>query len=65
MVTSRFAINYICSKYEGCQENVYDQKKKLYDDMETVTDLSYLGDRINTGGCETAVASKTRLRWVK
>ena len=34
--------------------------------METVTDFSYLDDRINTAsGCEAAVTSRTRLRWAK
>ena len=34
--------------------------------METVTELTYLGDRINSGGgCEAAVTSRIRLGWAK
>ena len=33
--------------------------------METVTDYSFLGDRINSrGGCEAAVTSRTRIGWL-
>ena len=39
--------------------------EKLHDDVETVR-VSYLGDRINSGGgCVAAVTSRTRLGWVK
>ena len=41
-----------------------DQKEKWHDDVETVTEFSYLGDRINSGGgCVAAVTSRTRLGW--
>ena len=34
--------------------------------METVRGFGYLGDRLNaSGGCETAVTSKVRIRWMK
>ena len=40
--------------------------EKLHDDVETVTDFSYLGDRIYSGGgCEVAVTSRTRIGWAK
>ena len=39
-----------CRKCKGCQKNIEDQKEKLYDDVEVVTDFSYLGDTINSGG---------------
>ena len=43
-----------------------DQEEKLHEDVETVTDISYLGNGINSGcGCEAAVISRTRLGWVK
>ena len=43
-------------------ENVEDQENKLHDNVETVTDFSYLGGRISSGGgCEAAVTSTTRL----
>ena len=49
-VTNRHAIDIKCWKCKGYHENVEDQKEKLHDDVETVTELSYLGDRINSGG---------------
>ena len=61
MVTNRLAIDAKCRKCKGYHKNVEDQKEKLHDDVETVIDFSYLGDRINSvGGCEVAVTSRTR-----
>ena len=38
----------------------------LRDDVETATRCSYVGDRLNTtGGCETAVTTRTRIGWMK
>ena len=40
--------------------------EKLHDDVKTVIEFSYLGDRISSGGgCVAAVTSRTRLGWVK
>ena len=62
-MTNRFAIHLICMKCKWYNKNV-DQKEKLHD-VEKVTDLSYLGDGINSGGgCEAAVTSITRTGWV-
>ena len=61
-VTNRFAIDFKCTKCNGSHKNI-DQKGKFNDDdVETVTDFSYLSDRLNSGcGCEEAVTSRTRL----
>ena len=38
-----------------------EQEKKLCDEVETVWELTYLGDRVSAGGgCEAAVASRTQ-----
>ena len=38
----------------------------LYDEVETVKDFCYFGDRLNaTGGCETAVTARIRIGWMK
>ena len=38
----------------------------LCDEVETVKGLCYLGDRLNaSGGCETAVTARVRIRWMK
>ena len=65
-VTNRLVIKFKCRKCKGSQKNVEDQKETLPNDMEAVTDFSYLGDRINSvGGCEVAVTSRTRLGWIR
>ena len=47
-----------CRKHKGCHENGEDEEEKLHEDVETVFDYSYLGDRIYSGGgCEASVAS--------
>ena len=48
-VTNTLAIDLICRKSNGCQEKVDDLDEKLHD-VKTVTDFSYLGDTINSGG---------------
>ena len=61
-MTNRHAIDFKCRKYKGCYENLEDQEDKLHDDVETVTDFPYLGERINSeSGCEAAATSRTRL----
>ena len=64
-VTNRLAIDPKCRKCKGCHKNVDDQGEKLHDDVKTVTELSYLGDRINSGGCKANVISRTRLELTK
>ena len=53
-------------KCKGYYKNPEDQSEKWCDYMETVTEFSYLGDGINSGGgCEVAVTSRTRIGWAK
>ena len=41
------------------------QEEKLCDEVETVQELTYLGDRMSAGGgCEAAVTARTRCGWV-
>ena len=38
-----------------------EQEEKLCDEVETVREFTYLGDRVSAGGgCEAAVSSRTR-----
>ena len=61
-VTNRRAIDFRCMKCKGYHQNMEDQKEKLHDDVERVTEFSYLGDRINTGGAyDEAVATRSRI----
>ena len=42
------------------------QDKKLCDEVDTVREFTYLGDRVSVGGgCEAAVTAITRCGWVK
>ena len=43
-----------------------EQEEKLCDEVETVREFTYCGDRVSAGGgCEAAVAVRTRCGWVK
>ena len=58
--TTRLAIDFEHRKCKGYHKSVEDQKEKLHDDVETVTEFSYLGDRIKSGGgFVAAVTSRT------
>ena len=42
-----------------------EQEDKLFDEVETVSEFTYLGDRVCAGGgCEAAVTARTRCWWV-
>ena len=42
-----------------------EQEEKLCNEVETVREFAYLGDRVSTsGGCEASVTSRTRFGWV-
>ena len=41
-------------------------RKKTCDEVETVQEFAYIGDRVSAGGgCEAAVTARTRCGWVK
>ena len=43
-----------------------DQKEKLSDEVETLSEYTYLGERVITdGGCEVAVTARIRCGWIK
>ena len=65
-VTNTLAIDLEHRKCKGCHKNAVDQEEKLHEDVETLTDVLYLGDRIYSGGgCKMAVASRTILECIK
>ena len=42
-----------------------EQKEKLCDEVETVLECTYHGDRLSAGGgCEAAVTARTRCGWL-
>ena len=43
-----------------------EQEVKLCDKVETVSEFTYLGDRVSaSGGCEAAVTARTRCGWAE
>ena len=43
-----------------------EQAIKLCDEVEAVSEFTYVGDRVIAGGgCEAAVTARTRCGWVK
>ena len=43
-----------------------EQEEKLCDEVETIMEFTYLGDRVSAGGgCEATVTARTRCWWAK
>ena len=65
-VTPKFSINFACRKCEGNIGEAVEEEEKLCDEVETVQEFTYLGDRVSAGGeCEAAVTARTRCWWVR
>ena len=65
-MTKKFSINITCRKCEGNIGDAVEQEERSCDEVETVCEFTYLGDRINAvRGCEAAVTARTRCGWVK
>ena len=48
------------------EEKAVQQEEKACDEVETVQEFTYLGDRVSEdGGCEAAVTARTRCEWAK
>ena len=57
---------FTCRKCDGNIGEAVDQEEKLCDEVETVSEFTYLGDRVSVGGgCEAAVTARTRCGWAK
>ena len=42
------------------------QEVRLFDEVETIRESTYLGDRMSAGeGCEAAVTARIRCEWVE
>ena len=66
MVTLMFSRNFTCTKCEGNIGEAVEQEVKLCDEVETVREVTYHGDRVSAGGrCEAAVTVRTRCGWAK
>ena len=65
-VTPKFSLNFSCRKCEGNIGEAVEQVERLCDDVETVSEFTYLGDRVGACGvCESAATARIRCGWVK
>ena len=65
-VTVKHTINFTCRKCEGNIGEAVEQEETLCDEVETVREFTYLGNRVSAGGgCEAAVTARTRCGWAK
>ena len=65
-VTPKFSTNVTHTKCNGNIEEAVEQEEKLCDEVETLRDFTYPGDRVSAGGgCEAAVTARARCGWVK
>ena len=65
-VTPRLARDFVCGKCEKGPGEMVEHVEKLCDEVETVKEFSYLGDRVSvSGGCRAAVTARARFGWVK
>ena len=59
MVTPTLWRNFACRECVWNVGEAVEQRVKLYDEVETVSEFTYLGDRVSAGGgCEAAVAAR-------
>ena len=61
-VTPEFSGNFIFRKCEWNIGEAVEQEERLCDEVKTVRQFTYLGDRVSAGGCATA---RSRCGWVK
>ena len=66
MVTCEISSNLACWKLEASVGEAAEQEEKSCDEVETVREFTYRGDRVSAGGeCEAAVTARTRCGWIK
>ena len=62
---SKSFLSFACRICEGNIGEAVEQEVKLCNEVETVSEFTYLGDRVSAGGgCEAAVTARTRCGWV-
>ena len=61
MVTQKFSRNLTCRKCEGNIGEAVEQEETLSVEVETVSEFTFLGDKMSAGGgCKAAVTARTR-----
>ena len=65
-LTQQFLQNVVGRKCEGNLGEVLERKERLFNEIETIGEFAYLGNRMSAGGgCEAAVTARVRCWWVK
>ena len=65
-MTPNFQRRFACRKCDVNIGEAVEQTEMLCDEVETVREFTYLGDRVSAGGgCEAAVTARIRCGWVK
>ena len=65
-MTSKFSRSHTCGKCEGNIGEAVEQEETSCDEVKTVTEIIYVGERVSAcGGCEGAVSARTRCWWVR
>ena len=65
-VNPKLTRNFTCRKSEGNIGEAVEQEVKSDDEVETVREFTYHGDRMSASrGGEAAVTARTRCEWVK
>ena len=65
-MTQMFSWNFACRICEGNIGEAVEQEEKLCDEVDTVSELTNLGDRVSAGGgCEFDVTAITICWWVR
>ena len=60
-MTTKFYRNFACRICEGNIGEAVGQEEKLGDEVESVREITYHGDRVSSvGGCEVAMTARTR-----
>ena len=60
-MTPNFLTKFTYRKCEGNIGEAVEQGEKLWDEVETVREFTYLGDWVSVGGgCEAAVTARPR-----
>ena len=63
--TPMFSMNFTCSKYEGNVGEALELNETLCDEVKTLQEFTYLGERVSAcEGCEAAVTARTSCVWV-
>ena len=64
-LTPKFSINSTCKKCKANIGDTVEQEEKSCDEVESVREFTYLGDRVSAGGgSEASVTARTRCGWI-